>query len=140
MIKSNPSQKPLISRLGRFGITRPCEFNKPSNAFKWFTGQTPISIGEDSLHLTMKNSRDKVLEILEKLGNLSPKDYSFIALSGIVPSRHNANKKFHCLTVTNVDNQKETLDIVNKRTNLTINITFNDLIEKFKGFVGMIHN
>lgn len=140
MIKNNPSQKPFISRLARFGFSRSCEFNKPSNALNWYTGKEAQSIGEHNLNLSMKSNKNEVLGLLDDLGDKSSKDYSFVAISSWKPSRLNGKKKFHCLSIINVDSKNKTLDIINKRTNEIITVGFEEFIKKFKAIVGLKHN
>lgn len=139
MIKNNPGQKPLISRLARFGSSRPCEFNKPSNALRWYTGKEPHSIGENNLHLSMESNRDEVLNLLDKLGDKTAKDYSYVAISSWKGNKLNGKRKFHCLPVISIDKKNKTLNIMNKRTSEVITVSFEDLIKKFKGFVGLEH-
>lgn len=137
MIRRNPSQKPLVSRLARFGLGMACEYNKPSNAIKWYTGKDSIAYGESGINLTLKPFKDKVLNLLQSLGNDKPENYSFVVLSGLKPDKVNGGKKMHCLTITGVNNQNRTVDIVNKRTNKTITVGFDELVNKFKGIIGI---
>lgn len=137
MIQRNPSQKPLISRFGKFGANKPCEFNRPSNAIKWYTGKEALSYGEGGINLSLKPYKEKVLDLLTSLGKDNPENYSFVVLSGFKPDKCNGGKKMHCLTVAGVDNAKQTLDIINKRTNDVITVGFDEFINKFKGIIGI---
>jgi len=139
MIKNNPLQKPWISRLGRFGFSKSYEFNKPSNAFHWYTGKQTISIGENDLNLSLKKRKEDVINLLNKLSDQSPKDYSFVAISSWQKNKLNGKKIFHCLPIIGVNKDKKTLQIINKRTDEIINVKFEDFIHKFKAIVGINH-
>ena len=139
MIKRNPTQKPFVSRLARFGFSKACEFNKPSHAIKWYTGRDAIEYGESGFNLTLKPYKEKVLNLLNILGNNKPKNYSFVVLSSLAPNKLNGGKKFHCLSIVDVNNKTKTLNIINKRTNEVITVGFEELINKFKGIIGICH-
>ena len=134
MIRRHPSQKPLISRLYMFPLisNRLCEHNKPSNAFKWFTGKNPIEIGETTLSLTLKN---KEKEVRELLNNINPLVDSFVCILG--SKKIKGIDKWHCLPIIGVNKETQTLDIINKRNNNVSTFTFDEFIGKFKAIVGI---
>ena len=78
MISKHPKMKPLISRL--FFLSHGCEYNKPSNAFRWFTGKEPIAIGETGLNLSLKPHKKEVAKLLDRLKLKEPDEYSFVAM------------------------------------------------------------
>ena len=137
MVSRHPSQKPLISRL--YGqpmfVNRNCEFNRPSNAFKWLTGIEPTNIGEKSIKLTLKSQKKEALQTLNELGNASSKDYSFVALSG--HKKTHGIPTWHCLPVIDVNNKNKTVTILNKRTNKQVVMSFDKMIDSFKALVGI---
>ena len=137
MISHNWSQKPLISRFARLGLSLPGEFNKPSNAFKWFTGEKPISIGENGLKTNLKGHRQKLLELFKELGGKNFNEYSFVALSGLHRRKHTGWKILHCLAVKGVDFQNKMVSVMNKRTNQIYKVSFDDFINDFKAIVGL---
>lgn len=136
MIRKNPSQKPLISRLGNFGFQRFQEFNKPSNAFYWYTGIKPIAIGENNLNINLKKDKKKVIEILDKIFD-NKQNSCFVVISNFYRSKLNGNKHWHCLPITKVDKIKQQLEIINKRTNKIIQLSYEELINNFKSIVGI---
>lgn len=137
MIRCNPSQKPLISRFGRFGFHRYQEFNKPSNSFYWYTGQKSTSIGENSLYLNLKKYKDKVIDLLNKIADSKGKS-PFVVISGRKQSKLNGQRRWHCLPIINIDKTKKQLSIINKRTDEIIKLSFDDLINNFKAIVGLV--
>ena len=140
MVRNNPLMKPFLSRLFMFPIivNRACEYNKPSNAFKWFTGQKPISYGEDSLKLNLKSQKKEVLELLNSFGKKTSKDYSFVAVTGI--NKVKGISSWHTLPILSVDSDKQVVKVLNKRTNFKTNIPFDLFINKFKAIVGIHWN
>lgn len=137
MLKNHPEQKPFISRLWSKVLSRQkCEFNKPSNAYKWYTGISPISIGETSMAQTLKSQRDKVIALLKRLGQRSSTDYSFTALSGFVkqPDGH----MWHCYPVTNVNLGEQTITLLEKRSLTEMRYSFDEFISNFKAIVGIL--
>ena len=137
MVKQHPFMKPLLSRLYMFPLikNRACEYNKPSNAFKWFTGKAPLGIGESDLKLNLKGHKDEVLSLLKELGNKDSKDYSFVAVTG--NKKVKGIDKWHCLSILNVNNKTEMVKVLNKRTNYKTNIPFDAFVNQFKSIVGI---
>lgn len=137
MIRCNQSQKPLISRLGRFGFHRYQEFNKPSNAFFWYTGEKAVSIGENCLFPDLKKYKDRVINLLNKISDSKDKS-SFVVISSIKPNELNGKRRWHCLPIVDIDKHKKQLKIIDKRTNNIIKLSFDDLINNFKAIVGIV--
>ena len=137
MIHRNPGQKPFISRFGKCGFHRACEFNYPSNAFQWYTGQKPVSIGERGLNINLKPYKDRVMELLDSASDDKLKEHAMIVISGHKAEKVNGHKRWHCLPVVGIDSKNKTLKIINKRTDEVINLSFEELIYKFKSIVGM---
>jgi len=137
MISKHPGQKPLISRLylWPFFENRNCEFNKPSNAFRWYTGIEPTTIGESGLNQTLKQHKEEAIQTLEQLGESSNKDYSFVAISGGKKPKNGA--KWHCYPILNVDKNNRNVTVLNKRTNENITMSFDKVVETFKSLVGI---
>ncbi len=140
MVEKHPKMKPFYLKLHGFPImnNRNCEFNKPSNAFKWFTGKTPIAIGESGLNLTLKKHKNEVLDLLNDLGNSSPKDYSFVVLNGF-KKIGKCPHSWHTMAITNVDSKKQTISIIDKRSNTISEISFDDVVNRCKAIVGIKH-
>ena len=134
MICRHPSQKPLISRLYMFPLisNRLCEHNKPSNAYKWFTGKTPVEIGETTASLTLKNFANETRELLNKI---NPNVDSFICILG--SKKIPGIDKWHCLPIIGINKQDNTLDVINKKNNKILTFTFDEFINKFKAIVGI---
>ena len=116
-ISKHPLMKPILSRLYMFPaiVNRNCEYNKPSNAFKWFTGINPISVGENSLNLNLKKNKEDVIKILKKIGNSKSTDYSFVAVTGL--KRFKEISPWHTVPINSVNLSDKTIEIINKRTN-----------------------
>lgn len=140
MVKQHPLMKPLFARLYMFPLikNRACEYNKASNAFKWFTGEKPTVIGESDLKLNLKGHKDEVLSLLKELGNKDSKDYSFVAVTG--NKKVKGIDKWHCLPILGVNNKTERVKVLNKRTNYKTNISFDDFVNQFKSIVGIKWN
>ena len=136
-ISKHPLMKPILTRLYMFPaiVNRNCEYNKPSNAFKWFTGINPISIGEDSFNLNLKKNKEEVLDILNKIGNSKSKDYSFVAVTGLKKIKEIS--PWHTVPINSVNLTDKTIEIINKRTNKITKITFDEFINNFKAIVGI---
>ncbi len=134
MIKKHPFLKPLISRLYMFPLikNRRCEHNIPSNAFRWYTGKEPIVIGESEFALDMSKHKDKITEILD--GYDAQKD-CFVLLTGF----HKVQDldKWHCLPLISVDKDAKTVELLNKRFNTISVHSYQEIISKFKGLVGI---
>lgn len=139
MIRRHPSMKPFLSRLHYLGIAvnRACEYNKPSNALRWFTGKEPTAIGESGINLNLKGHKEEVKTILKSLGEKTPKDYSFVALTG--PLKYKGISGWHCLSVVGVNNKTEKISLINRRTNFVTKVSFDDFINRFKALVGIEH-
>ncbi len=138
MIRCNPSQKPFISRFGRFGFHRYQEFNKPSYAFRWYTGKEAISIGENDLLPNLKKYKDAVIDLLNKISEKKEKS-SFVVISNHKQSKLNGQKRWHCLPIISVDKLRQQLQIINKRTDEIITLSFDEFINNFKSIVGIFH-
>jgi hypothetical protein len=137
MLKHNFTKKPLISRFARFWNSRTCEYNKPSNALEWYSGIEPISIGE-GVFSSLKSSKEQTEKLLDELGNKNSKDYSFVILSGIKPTLCNDKHSLHCYSISGVDNKNKTLDLIEKRTNNKVNVSYNQVINNCKGITGIV--
>ena len=134
MIKKHPFFKPLISRLYMFPLikNRGCEHNLPSNAFRWYTGKEPIVIGESELALDMSKHEEQITEILD---GYNPQMDCFVLLTGF----HHVQglDKWHCLSLVSVDKEAKTVELFNKRFNTTSIHSYQEIISKFKGLVGI---
>jgi len=136
MIRNNPLQKPIFSRFGRFGFHRFQEFNNPSNAFHWYTNKQVIKIGENSLSLNLKKKKDEVVYLLNNIADNIEKS-CFVVISNYKKSALNSNRRWHCLPIVSINKIKKQLEIIDKRTNKIIKLTFDDLINNFKAIVGI---
>lgn len=140
MVAKHPFMKPFLSRMYMFPIikNRNCEYNKPSNAFKWFTGKTPISYGEDMTSFSLKKHKDNVLDLLNDLGKSDTKDYSFVAVTGSKEIKDISS--WHTLPIVNVNLKNRQVTVLNKRTHEKIDVGFDDFVNKFKAIVGIKWN
>jgi len=145
MVEKHPFMKPLISRFYMFGLceNNGCEYNIPSNAFKWYTGKQPKSIGEKGLNINLKKYKDEVYNELNKLKNKSSKKYSYVAMTGplrayVTNTRSNKVKVdgWHCLPILKVNKEKQII-LKDLRTREVIKISYEDFIKKFKGLIGL---
>ena len=136
-VNKHPLMKPVLSRLYMFPaiVNRNCEYNKPSNAFKWFTGINPISIGENSINLNLRKNKKDVFDIFNKLGNLKSTDYSFVAVTGLRKIKDISS--WHTVPINSVNLSDRTIEIINKRTNKITKISFDEFINNFKAIVGI---
>ena len=134
MIKNNPEQKPLITRLYKFPLITnlSCERNKPSNTFKWLTGRNPVSIGETEINLSLKKYAEDVRKLLKSFN--CQKD-CFVVMSGF--KKVGDIDTWHCLPVIKTDSKQETVTLLNKRDNKLKTYTFEELINNFKAVVGI---
>lgn len=140
MIEKYPKMKPLLSRV--FCFARRCEYNRPSNAFKWFTGREPVSIGESDMTLSLKSHKKEVDKVIESLAKKDSKDYSFIAMTGpfpLIKKRSEAPHElvsWHCYSIVGVNDAKE-VSLRNPRTRNITTLSYDDFLKKFKGLVGI---
>ena len=140
MIEKYPKMKPLLSRV--FCFARRCEYNRPSNAFKWFTGREPVSIGESDMTLSLKSHKKEVDKVIESLAKKDLKDYSFIAMTGPFPLIKKKSKaphelvSWHCYSIVGVNDAKE-VSLRNPRTRNITTLSYDDFLKKFKGLVGI---
>lgn len=146
MIEKHPFMKPIISRFYLLGLggNYGCELNKPSNAFKWFTGKNPEQIGESGININLVNNKNKVLETLGRLKRKTAKDYSYVAITGpfgIKVRNINSDKTkidaWHCLPIIQVS--KNNVYMKNLRTNEVLKVSYDEFLKKFKGLVGLDH-
>ena len=102
MLSKHPEQKPFIIKL--FNVlnffSKSYEYNKPSNAFRWYTGKEPIVINEYSTDLSLEKYKEDVFQILNNFNN---QDDCFIGLTRKKNSKH---LKWHCLSIVSVDKKK----------------------------------
>ena len=140
MIAKYPKMKPLLSRV--FCFAQRCEYNRPSNAFLWFTGREPVSIGESDMTLSLKAHKKEVDKVLDSLSKKEPKDYSFIAMTGPFPLIKKKSKaphelvSWHCYSIVGVNDAKE-VSLRNPRTRNITTLSYDDFLKKFKGLVGI---
>ncbi len=143
MIKEFPFMKPFISKL--YVLEDTSEFNKPSNAFKLFTGKSPLIIGESNFNINLLPYKEKVLELLTRLSQKNKKDYSFVAMTGAFPIRpkklDNAKvsekiSSWHCLAIVRVCKNKQ-IYLKNPREKGLAKMSFDDFIKRFKGIIGL---
>ncbi len=137
LISKHPLMKPFLSRLYLFPIivNRNCEYNKPSNAFKWFTGKKAINIGENSLNINLTKERNKVLKLLNELGQKKDNEYSFVAITGLKKFKNIS--PWHTVPILSVDKNTQTINVINKRTNQISQLNFEEFINNFKAIVGI---
>lgn len=141
MISKYPSMKAWYLKLYSLSCmrNRNYEFNKPSNAFKWFTGKKPLAIGESGCSLTLKKHRKEVIGLLNELGESSPDNYSFVLLNSFKKLGKNS-RKWHTMPIVDVDSKKQTVSFMDKRTNEIFKVTFEDVINNCKAIVGVKHS
>lgn len=134
LIAKHPTYKSILSRIYMFPLIRnyKCEFNKPSNAFKWLTGKQPRAIGEDTLSFNLKKHKDEVLDVFN---NFDKNKDCYIVMTN--HKKFNGIDKWHCLSVTDVDKSAQTVDVLNKRNNKSSTFTFDDVINHCKALVGL---
>lgn len=136
MVTKYPKEKEWFLRLYKQPIYEnlKCENNRPTKAFEWLTGQKPkIVISEDGLKDKLSNHKEEALNILKKLSELSPKNYSFVAMTG--SQKSTMIPKWHCVPIIEV---KDKVQIVDKRTNRNFWFKPENFIERFKSIVGII--
>lgn len=134
MIAKHPTMKSFFSRIYKFPLIRNTrsEFNKPSRAFEWFTSKPPIAIGEKSWNFNLKKYAS---EVVDTLNSFEQGKSSFVVVSA--NKKINGIDKWHCLSIINVDKEKKTVDLMNKRDNKVTTFTFDDVINHCKAIVGM---
>ena len=135
MVSKHSEQKPWYLRIYSYPFNEKYEYNIPSRAFEWFTGIKPIQYGEEGFFGNLSKYSKEVLALLEKLGNLSPSDYSFVLMSG--SSKTSVNEKWHCLPITKVDNEKRKVWFIDKRFNKEFDLPFEEVLNSYKAIVGI---
>ena len=139
MINKHPSMKPFSSKIYMLGLikNRACEFNKPSNAFRWFTGKEPIAIGEKGINISLKKHKDEVKTLLQELSETSCDDYSFVAVSGY--KKYKDIHRWHCLPIIGINKETQELKLLDKHDFSETDVPFDEFIKNFKAIVGVKH-
>ena len=86
------------------------------------------------------NREKEVFSLLNSLGEMDSNDYSYVVISSWQQNKLNGNRRWHCLPIVSVDKESKTLQIINKRDNKVIPLTFDDLVNNFKAIVGFRHS
>lgn len=133
-VAKHPMAKPIMSRLYLFPLikNRRCEHNLPSNAYRWFTGKEPNVIGEAEFSTNLKKHKAEVYDVFENFD--STKD-SYVLLTGF--NKLPDVDKWHCLPIVNVDKENKVVHLLNKRFNTKHCFSYDEIVNKFKGLVGM---
>ena len=115
-----------------------CEYNFPSNAFKWFTGKSPDSIlGEKGLFSLLGSLYNQGANvILSQLSKKNSKDYSYIVLSGIGSIR-NKIASWHCFPILDVNDANKNVKLLDKRKLNTRDFSYDKLCKNFKAIIGI---
>ena len=138
MVTKYPKEKEWFLRVYRQPIYEnlKCENNRPTKAFEWLTGMKPkFIIAEDGFKDKLSNHKEESIALLKKLSQLSPKDYSFIAMTG--NQKAATIPKWHCMPVMFV---KDGVELKDKRTDQGYKFTYENFIDRFKSLVGIIWN
>lgn len=138
MVTKYPKEKEWFLRVYRQPIYEnlKCENNRPTKAFEWLTGRKPkFIIAEDGFKDKLSNHKEESIALLQKLSQLSPKNYSFIAMTG--NQKAATIPKWHCMPVMFV---KDGVELKDKRTDQGYKFTYENFIDRFKSLVGIIWN
>ena len=133
LIDKYPNKKPFISRLFS-PLKKNFEYNRASNFLEMFTGKKPYILAETALNINLRPYKKQVYTLFEKMSAAQKEGYSFIAGSGL--KKMPDGRKWHCYTVLNVDSENKKITLLNKRTNIPAEYSFDEAISKLKYFVG----
>ena len=114
-----------------------CELNRPSRAFEWLTGISPLSIGE-SIFGNLKENRADVENLLNELSETPKDEYSFVVLTG-AKKPNKVSLSWHCMPVMQVSSDK-TVYLCDRHTGVEQKFTFDEIINHFKGIIGIRWN
>lgn len=134
LISDNPLTKPFICRL--VNCNEKFEYNFASNFMEIFTGKKPYSLNEKTLYMSLKNNKNAAYNLFKRLGEEG--NFNFIAGTGW-PLKHYLAFN-HCYLVDNVDLQKQSINILEPRTNKIFSFSFDEAIKSLKYFTGYFKN
>jgi len=140
MIKKHPEQKEFILRLFpsiKYTHNYLCELNRPSRAFEWLTGISPLKIGESAFG-SLKDNKEEVRELLNELSETPEDEYSFVLLTG-AKKPNKVSLSWHCLPLTGFSKEKS-LILYDRHTEVEQKFTFDEIINNFKGIIGIRWN
>ena len=139
MLKKYPDEKPsVIKFISKLIFASDCEYNLPSNAFRWFIGKIPdVIVGENGPFSRLNSKYKQIAKtVLSGLSEKQNENYSYIVLSG-TGSLKNKVSPWHCFPILSVNENEETLKILDKRQLVTKDFSFDQLLKNFKAIVGI---
>lgn len=124
VIQDRKDAKPLYLRL--FGYSNPLEGNLASVYMESLTGKKPVSIGDEGV-LPLSSKREKVTELLDKIGSMPMNHHSFVAGSKMI-NCHDGIGKMHYYVIKKVDSDKKEVHLVNPRY---VDLSKKEALEEF---------
>lgn len=125
--------KPLICQIRDNFKTYKFEYNLPSNFMKMLTGIEPRVIGESDININLVKYKKEVLELLKKMQE--EKNYNFVISTGIKPLN---GHYWHVYTIQDVNLEKNTITIKEKRENTPTTMSIDKALKTFKFIAGYL--
>lgn len=124
VIQYKSDAKPWYLRV--FGYDSPLEGNLASVYMESLTGKKPVSIGDEGV-LPLSSKREKVTELLDKIGSMPMNHHSFVAGSKLI-NCHDGIGKMHYYVIKKVDSDKKEVHLVNPRY---VDLSKKEALEEF---------
>lgn len=123
--------KPWICRVTDNFKTYTFENNLPSHFMKIFTGKNPRVIAEKDFNFDLTGYKAEVMELFKRMDK--EKDYSFVIATG---PKMLDSKTWHVYILENVDLEKNTITVKEKRKNIPRTMSIDTALNTFKYIVG----
>lgn len=131
IIDKNFFMKNLFSRLANSIQT--FEFNSPSHFMNIFTGKTPVSLNEKTLRLHLNSKKEEAAKLLKQMHDADG-EFNFVA--GTSMYSNYPLKNWHCLTVEDVDLNKNKIRLYDTKEKRSEKYTFREICENIKFLTG----
>ena len=128
--------KPWICRFTDDFKTYPFENSLPSHFMKIFTGKEPtVNIAETDFNIDLSSRKDEVMELFKRMQK--DKDYALVIGTGL---KMLDGRTWHVYVLENVDLEKHTITVKNKRGNQSKTMNIDTALNTFKFIVGYFNN
>ena len=127
--------KPLVSNIRDNFNDYKFEFNLPSNFMKMISGKNPHVIGETNLNLDLTSYKNEVIELFKRMDK--EKKHSFVISTGAKPLD---GHYWHVYVIQEVDLEKNTITVKEKRGNKPQTLTIDEALKTFKFIAGYFNS
>ena len=127
--------KPFIAKIGDNFKDYKFEYNLPSNFMKMLTGKQPHVIGETNFNINLTNYKKEVIELFKRMDEENK--HSFIISTGAKPLN---GHYWHVYIIQDVDLEKGTITVKEKRENTPQTLTIDEALKTFKFIAGYFNS